>query len=179
VFHGGGSDMDPTVTVRRLRESDWEAFKLLRLRGLASDPNAFASTWAEESHLDDLKWIDWVNRGATSTSEAIWVAERTDRSLVGMIGVFSKDHSFYVWGMWVEPTQRGRGIGGGLLDTLLRWVGTTSPSTEVRLSVAPSQVSAVRLYRSRGFVSTGVVEALEHTPGSVCHEMLRRPTSAP
>jgi len=165
-----------SVLVRRLLESDKQAFRGLRLRALTTDPMAFGSTTHRESQYDDARWTDWVRRGATSPNEATWVAEANDGSLVGMIGVFSRERTFQVWGMWVEPAHRRLGLGGRLLDALLAWVGAVLPSAEVRLSVAPSQGSAVQLYRSRGFVATGIVEPVEHTPGAVTQEMRLRPT---
>jgi ribosomal protein S18 acetylase RimI-like enzyme len=165
---------EESVRIRRVRESDLLAFRELRLRALAADPMAFGSTYHRESEYEHARWDDLVRRGAESPTEATWVSEFKDGSFVGMIGAFHAEQVFHVWGMWVDPEYRGRGVGGRLLDALLAWVRTADLFAEVRLSVAPTQVPALRLYRSRGFTPTGTVELLEHTPGAVACEMVLR-----
>jgi ribosomal protein S18 acetylase RimI-like enzyme len=162
-----------TVTIRRVRETDVANIRELRLRSLGADPSAFGSTLARETAYDDAQWVDRVRSAATSTSEAIWVAELGRGPSVGMIGAFTKDGHVHVYGMWVAPEHRGRGIGGRLLDTLLDWAERRDPSRDVFLSVNPTQAAAAALYRSRGFRSTGTVEPLGHLPGAVVHEMRR------
>jgi ribosomal protein S18 acetylase RimI-like enzyme len=159
------------VEIRRLVESDLRSYRELRLAALSADPLAFGSTFDRESGYDEPKWADRVTRGASSTGESIWVAEERVGRLVGMIGAFTKEGAFQVFGMWVDPEYRGGGIGGRLLDRLLAWTSTMDRSAEVLLSVNPSQVAAVRLYLAHGFLPTGVVEPLGHTPGAVLHEM--------
>jgi len=164
--------MNP-VTIRRVRATDGAAFRELRLRSLAADPAAFGSTLAREATYEDSGWLDRVRSAATSTADAIWVAELERGPWVGMIGAFTKEGHVHVYGMWVAPEQRGSGIGGRLLDTLLTWAAVVQPSRDVFLSVNPTQEAAAALYRSRGFRATGAVEPLPHTPGAVVHEMRR------
>jgi ribosomal-protein-alanine N-acetyltransferase len=172
--------MDSIVKIRRLEVSDRDACKDLRLRLLASDPMAFGSTLEKESRYEDPTWTDRMLRGASSPTEATWVPEQKDGSLVGMIvGVYSQDKGVHVFGMWVGTELRGLGIGGALLDTLLRWAETTVPAADVLLMVAPTQVPAVALYRGRGFHPTGNVEPLERSPGTLVEEMVRRPGRSP
>ncbi len=169
--------MEPRITVRRVRTTDLAAYRALRLRALALAPGAFGSTLDVESRYEEARWADRVERGAASLTEATWVAERSDGSLGGMVvGVLTGEHVAEVFGMWVDPEIRGRGIGSELLDTMLGWAERAGPSVEVRLWVAATQGEAVGLYRSRGFAPTGAVAPLGHTPGDVLHEMVRRPS---
>ncbi|MCI4339244.1 MAG: GNAT family N-acetyltransferase [Thermoplasmata archaeon] len=132
---------------------------------------SFASTFDRESRDDGAKWTDWAHRGAVSPEMAVLVAEQINGPLIGMVGALSEEDVTHIYGMWVEPGHRNLGLGGKLLDAILAWVETSHPSSEVRLGVVPSSDSAVRLYRSRGFVPSGKVEPLPHTPGVVWHEM--------
>jgi ribosomal protein S18 acetylase RimI-like enzyme len=159
--------------IRRVQESDLDAYRTLRLTSLKVDPLAFGSTWEKEAQYDTARWVDRVLRGSASASEAAWVAEAEGGRLVGMNGAALLEGSFHVFGMWVDPEYRGRGVGGALLDALLRWTESRDRTTAVVLSVNPTQLTAVRLYLSRGFRPTGVVEPLGHTPGAVVHEMRR------
>jgi ribosomal protein S18 acetylase RimI-like enzyme len=163
---------EPPIRIRRIVESEREALRALRLRSLATDPMSFGSTLEKESRDDDAKWTDWAGRGATSPDMAILVAEQENGTLVGMVGAFLHEQVMHLWGMWVDPGHRHLGLGGKLLDEILVWGETFHPTSEIRLSVVPSASSAARLYRSRGFVPTGKVEPLPHTPSVVSHEMV-------
>ena len=169
-----------TVTVRRLHAEDWPEFRALRLRALAADPLAFGSTREAEAGRPESLWRESALRGATSSTEATWVAVGPEGRLVGMAGLFPRAGRFHLWGMWVAPEVRGRGVGRRLLDPLLDWAHAQDSSVEVVLEVNPVQASAVRLYRSAGFERTGETRPLGHTAGQFVEAMrLRRRRSRP
>lgn len=172
-----GADEPPrsVVLVRRVTETEWASLRRLRLRALAADPVAFRSTSYRESEWGDSKWVDRVREGASAPTEAIWVAVQDDGSLVGMAAISLQDDGPHVWGVWVEPTFRGQGIGKELLNALLAWAGEAFPARELWLYVNPTLEPAVRLFRSRGFEPTGLAQPLGHTPGSNMQEMVRKP----
>ena len=164
---------NPNGVVRRVLAADWQALRRLRLRALESDPLAFGSTLSEELGVPDQRWRDRATTGAESPTSGQWVAEEVSGELVGSIVVAEVGNQLYVFGMWVEPRLRGRGIGGRLLDTGLAWAAATFPGREVRLDVNPRQAGAVRLYESRGFRRSGPDRPLGHTPGESRYEMVR------
>jgi ribosomal protein S18 acetylase RimI-like enzyme len=165
--------MTPAYEIRRIRESDAPALRELRLSALRSDPLAFGSTEARESAYADEHWASWARRGAGDLQEATFVAEEPPGPLVGMIGIFSKDGHPQLWGMWVRPTHRGRGIGSRLVDTVLEWAGRAFPDVPVQLEVNPEQWDAVRIYRTRGFEFTGFEEPLGHHAPAIVRAMSR------
>ena len=160
------------IEIRRVDPADWRAVRILRLKALETDPLAFASTLERESKFEDSLWIDRVSRGASSSTSATYVAAIEDGSLVGMTGTFSEGSTTSIVGMWVAPEYRRHGLGSKLLDAVLLWIRTVRPGDEVKLDVNPTQKVAVRLYRSRGFLPTGSVEPLGHTPGALVHAMV-------
>jgi ribosomal protein S18 acetylase RimI-like enzyme len=163
----------PGVTIRRIVDRYRDGYRALRLRALNTDPMAFGSTWLRESQYDEALWTKRTHEAATSSEEASWLAETLDGELVGMAGVFWGKKAFEVWGVCVDPRYRGTGIGGRLLDELLRWTAMVHPEVTVRLSVNPTQTAAVNLYRARGFRPTGQEEPLGHTPGAVVAEWVQ------
>ncbi|MFZ0891129.1 MAG: GNAT family N-acetyltransferase [Thermoplasmata archaeon] len=173
--------VETSVKIRRIVESDRDALRALRLRSLATDPMSFGSTFAKESAGDLAKWTNWAHLGATSLETAVLVAEQDNGNLVGMVGAYWNENITHLYGMWVEPGHRHLGLGGRLLDEILVWGETVHPTSEIRLGVVPLAGSAVRLYQSRGFVPTGKVEPLPHTPSVVVHEMVwsRKKPGAP
>ena len=175
----GADQPRPDVVVRRVTEPEWASVRRLRLRALATDPLAFGSHSARESEWADSLWVDWVRMGSASSTEALWVAAQDGSSLVGMGGVYPQDDDLHLRGMWVEPSFRGQGIGGGMLDALLAWASETHPSRDDWLSDPPSREPAVRLFRSRGFEPTGLAHPLGHTPGEAVQEMVRKANAQP
>jgi ribosomal protein S18 acetylase RimI-like enzyme len=163
-----------TAKIRRLKASEKDEYKELRLRALLTDRMSFGSSFEKESKSTDEKWADMAQRGASSPETEVLVAQQPDGAFVGMVGSYTKGDVSYVWGMWVDPGHRNRGLGGKLLDAILQSIESSHPTTSIKLGVVLSPEAAVRLYRSRGFVETGHTEPLEHTPSVVWHEMIRR-----
>jgi ribosomal protein S18 acetylase RimI-like enzyme len=165
-----GSDF---VRVRRLKATEVEEFRALRLHALSEDPDAFGSTLERESGYDDRHWSEWTSRGATSPSESTWVAVGNDGGLVGMCGIFAQEGHSVLWGMWVDRRYRRRGVGSRLVGRLLDWQGAHHLPSEVRLSVSPTQMGALELYARLGFVRSGKSEASPYRPNATFHEMVR------
>ena len=171
--------MAGSLQIRRIRPTDLEPFRQLRLRSLSMDPMAFYDTYEKASQGPISNWIDWINRASSSNDAISFLAEADGARLVGHVGSSWTDGVTGIGAMWVEPEFRGRGLGARLLDTVLQWAMSTHPSSDVRLAVVPTQEVAVRLYKSRGFQETGKISPLDHTPGAVYHEMLLRRKSPP
>ena len=164
------------MKIRRLVPTDWPAFRDLRLRALKADPLAFGSNFRREDAYLPERWRSWVEKGARGKDSATFVAEESDGRLVGMAGVFTDKEEYHVWGMWVSPELRGRGLGRELLDRVLYWAESTNPGREVLLDVNPEQSIAVRLYESRGFSRTGKTASLGHHEPAITQEMRRGPS---
>ncbi len=165
---------DGLLSERRAVPADWQAIRALRLRARAVDPQAFRTTLDQERQAEEAQSAERVARGASSPTEAIWVALADSGELVGMSGIASEGQSFRIWGMWVAPEFRKQGLGSRLLEHLVAWARAVRPTAAVKLEVNPSQGAAAHLYESRGFVATGRTTPLGHTPGAVLHEMVLR-----
>ncbi len=166
-------------TVRRLRESDWRDFRELRLAALRTDPLAFGSTLEQESGYPEDRWRDWCRGGSTGRREATYVALDSSGARIGMVGAFTAQGTLHLWGMWVRPEWRRRGVGRRLVRTLLRWIDRLPSRDPILLDVNPSQGEAVRLYLELGFTFTGVEEPLGHDPPSVIRQMTRASQAVP
>lgn len=68
--------------------------------------------------------------------------------------------------MWVEPSHRGLGIGGRLIETVVAWV-RAGGAERIGLWVTRSNRAAAALYARAGFAVTGDLQAL---PSHPCHE---------
>lgn len=161
------------VAIRRVRTDDLVPYREARLRGLREDPLAFGSTLARELAFPEEKWRQRIEQGASSSTDASWVAVAENGELVGVASLVLVERHYQIFGMWVAREHRGRGLGGRMLDAALARAAELAPQVPVRLSVNPRQEAAVRLYESRGFRRTGGSEPLGHTDGEIAVEMIR------
>jgi GNAT superfamily N-acetyltransferase len=163
--------------LRPVTEDDWNLWRDLRLRVLATDPDAFGSTLERERSFAEADWRHRLRSGLALVASL-------DGRPVGM-GAWS-DHEpgvCSIVAMWVDPRSRGRGIGSQVLTALL---ATVPAGADVRLWVADGN-PARDLYTREGFVASGEVAALR--PGSAAtksrmvwtgsrtRKLLPRPTS--
>ena len=142
--------------IRRLTPADSDAFRSLRLAALQDTPSAFGSSYEEEVAFP------------TSVIEAR-LAEKPDRGpfgafdgdeLVGMVALGRESvrhlsHKALIWGMYVTPRARSRGIGRRLLQEALSLARSVPDIRQVNLSVNAANLGAVKLYESSGFETFG------------------------
>jgi ribosomal protein S18 acetylase RimI-like enzyme len=128
---------------------------VLRLRALTEEPEAFGSA-AEDFANQTAEEIATRLR----STDGAFVLGAWEPDLVGMVG-FSRQsgrkarHNGGIWGMYVAPEQRGRGIGRMLLTEALARATALSGLEQVHLTVVTTNAAAVGLYRSLGFVIYG------------------------
>lgn len=155
------------IDIVELSVDDWAIYKWLRLNALKDSPDSFGSTFSKEAGYSDQFWasrLDPISRsGKVLPLMAVadgdpcgmaWGLVHDPRSTIG-----------HVYQMWVKPESRGMGIGRRLLAFIISWA-QESNLRSLELSVTTTNLTAVSLYYSMGFVPSGEVEALR--PGSRC-----------
>jgi GNAT superfamily N-acetyltransferase len=142
----------------------------VRLRALQDAPYAFSSWYEREVDKDKEFWEGRVAQSGKGESGIVFVAIEGDRSL-GMAGGYFADEdreAATLWGMWVDPSARRRGLGRKLLEAVAAWA-RDSGASRLRLAVTDCEQSrpAATLYRESGFIETGEREQLESDPSLV------------
>lgn len=134
--------------LRVITSEDWSDFRAVRLSALADSPDAFGATLEQAAAHAEAVWRERADAGP------VVLAYDAGR-VTGMGGLSLPQGSpdAFVWGMWVEPASRGRGIGARVLRELLRW--SQGEHRVVYLHVTDGNAGARRLYEAHGFVATG------------------------
>jgi GNAT superfamily N-acetyltransferase len=145
------------VEIRRIHHDEWRELRDLRLRALQDAPDAFGSTYTEESAGTDAQWMEWAARAAKGGSSFAALAIEDDARWIGMaIGAPQTDHPGIagLFAMWVDPSARGAGIGRALVERVVEWAGSAGFPV-LRLRVTMSNDAAMRLYLRCGFSDEG------------------------
>jgi RimJ/RimL family protein N-acetyltransferase len=161
------------MLIRRLTPADAAAFQALRLLGLQESPSAFSSSYEEECGRT-LEFV--AKRLEHNVERAVFAAFDVDE-LVGIIGVGVDGgrklaHKRVVWGMYVAPSHRGRGIAKRLLHQALQFAAAMPGVRQVNLGVNVTNTAALRLYESMGFKPFGVERTALLIDGEFHDEML-------
>jgi GNAT superfamily N-acetyltransferase len=169
----------PPVEIRRIRADEGLRLRELRLRALAEAPTAFGSTLGREQAFPESAWHERASGGADGADRAVFIAEDGDRWVGMATGVArhpeGPDRSPMLIGMFVDSTQRGRGVGAALVQRVAGWARTIH-AEHLYLWAVLTNRPAIALYEKCGFRPTGQTRLLEHTP-SLREVLMRRTLS--
>jgi len=155
--------------IRRLGRQDWRLLREVRLRALQDAPDAFGSTFAEESEHSDDWWV-------TGTENLAWFVAENEGEAVGLaagipVGAeWNRRDCPEIISMWVESSRRGTDVAHTLLKTVIAWAESEG-AREVSLSVADGNDRARRFYERAGFIPTGDRQPLRSRPALGTREM--------
>ena len=147
------------MNIRTLTEADAQAYRLLRLRAVREDADAFGSSYADEAPRPLEHTIERLRAQAASADFTLGAFE--DERLVGIVTFVREPgekvrHKAHVYGMYVAPEVRGCGYGRALLTALLARARNLTGLTQVQLSVVTRKTAARSLYLSLGFRPWGI-----------------------
>ena len=101
------------MLIERLPAGDWERYRDIRLASLLDTPDAFGSTHAGEATLTPADWQARLARPDVATLVA--VVDGQDLGTMVVAPSFGDPDVAGIYGVWVAPAGRGRGIGDALL----------------------------------------------------------------
>ena len=144
------------ISYSQLTEADVEAYQRIRLHALEESPSAFTASHADEKS----RAREEVAMRLAASSGSFVLAAWSDGQLVGTVGFVRSsgakiDHRGYLWGVYVLPAFRGRGIGKELISRALQRAAAMPGLRRVHLSVTTTNAAALRVYESLGFTRYG------------------------
>jgi ribosomal protein S18 acetylase RimI-like enzyme len=144
------------MEIRRLLPEDAAAFQTIRLHGLLECPSAFSSSHPEEVETP-LATI--AGRLEPKPDGAVFGCF-VNADLVGVIGVQREvrvklAHKAFIWGMYVIPSYRRRGVGRNLVSRAMEYAAKELNVLSVNLGVNTENGPALALYEAMGFKTYG------------------------
>lgn len=148
---------------------DVSAVRAVRLAALLDAPEAFGATYAEARAFDDARWLAMVRDGN------FFLALVDDEAVAMASGGHHDDFPGTCWlyGMYVAPAHRGRGVGEALVERVGQWAREDGAS-ELFLHVAEPIARARAFYRRVGFVETGATHTMHRDASVRLLTMVRR-----
>lgn len=146
------------MIIRLLTADDAETFWHLRLEALRNDPASFADS-AEEHAGTTIETAKELLSKSDPASNFV-VAAFEHGQMAGTAGFFRRPnnkerHKGHIWGVYVRPESRGKGIGSALMKEIVRRAQSMEGLEQITL-VASANLPAQRLYESVGFESYGI-----------------------
>lgn len=143
------------MEIRRLTPDDAHAYRALRIRALGEYPEAFTSSYEEESQ----RGVDDAAKRLASPDAVFWGAWDGE-NLGGMVGLLRETrakgrHKATVVGMYVAMEHAGVGLGKRMIDLLVQEARREGIELLV-LTVTEGNAPATALYESAGFRSFGI-----------------------
>jgi ribosomal protein S18 acetylase RimI-like enzyme len=146
------------MNLRLLTSNDAEAFWYLRLEALRNDPASFADSAEEHQNTTVETARERLNSRDPETNFVVGMFE--DGTLVATAGFYRSHHNKErhkgnVWGVYVRPESRGKGVARALMQEIIRRARQIEGLEQVLL-VASAHLPARKLYESLGFTAYGV-----------------------
>jgi ribosomal protein S18 acetylase RimI-like enzyme len=146
------------MEIRLFTEQDAQALWDLRMLALETDPWSFVDSPEE---LRAISVEEFVTRLRADHAENFIVGAFERDSAVGMVGCYQevplkRRHKAWIWGVFVNPSARGRGIARSLMQVAIARAKAIDGLDMVMLTVAVDQPAPRKLYESLGFRSFGV-----------------------
>jgi RimJ/RimL family protein N-acetyltransferase len=160
------------TTIRRLMKGDAPTFWHLRKLALESEPIGFAESTAEHEALGVAGTEARIEAG---NDENFVMGAFDAGMLIGTAGFYREKQQKrrqigWIWGVFVHPSHRGKGIGRGLILSVIEQARPLEGLASIHITAAVTQEAARHMYKNLGFRSIGIVPSALHVNGQYFDE---------
>ncbi|MEM1321952.1 MAG: GNAT family protein [Bacteroidota bacterium] len=158
--------------LRILNHKDLDQFLQIRQDSLRFNPEAFGASATEKIDREQTR------QNLKNNSEENFIfGYFEEQQLLGIAGFIRHQrakarHKGFIWGVFVYPEQRGKGIGRALMLACLEKAQQIVGLEKINLSVMAVQRRALRLYQQLGFEIYGVEKGSRKVIGRYYDEVL-------
>jgi ribosomal protein S18 acetylase RimI-like enzyme len=146
------------MNIRLLNQRDVSSFRALRSEAVREAPAAFTESFEEitkRSEADCAYQLQSHGKG-----DFVLGAFDNNTHLVGMVGFYravhdKQSHKGTLWGMYVAPKERERGVGRALMTAAIEHAKKLPGIVYLTLCVTASNKAAIRFYETTGFQVCG------------------------
>ncbi|WP_162920191.1 GNAT family N-acetyltransferase [Paenisporosarcina cavernae] len=148
------------MQTRILTAEDASAYWKLRLEALQESPESFATSYEEAVMRENpvQRVADILSSNSAKTFGAFQDGELIGNIIVSFQTMPKLQHKASIFGVYVTPSARGKGIAEAIMQTLISYIEQNSEVEVLDLTVVSTNVPAIRLYEKIGFVKWGLEE---------------------
>jgi len=144
--------MNVDLNIRRLHPENAACLVSLRREALERHPLSFGASVDDDRGLS----LEFVRTVLADEHEQAVFGQFDGADLAAMVGVLRESqskrrHKALIWGMYVAPKARLKGVGRALLTRAITHARAWSAVEQLHLSVTDTAIAAKRLYEAAGF----------------------------
>ncbi len=148
------------MNIRFLDEGDGAMYRQLRLSSLQESPFAFSDSYEDQVNKSIPDFQQEIQKAGNPLESFTLGAFSTENQLIGFVK-FKRDHRSKarhrasLFSLYVQPSERGKGIAKKLIHKLLITIEPISGIEQLQLSTIISKDSLIDFYKSFGFEKLG------------------------
>ena len=140
------------VEIRLFQPAEWQYYKGVRLKALKSDPAVFGSNFIKESAYPDERWQQQLENVDCGVFGVLHFGD-----VIGMTGIVldrENETTAKLWGSWLEPNWRGKGLSGGMYKARIEWAKQHPQVQRIIVSHRQSNTASKKANQKHGFIFT-------------------------